>query len=92
MESNRPGYLYKDGTATAAYADNSAEVQGTISNLKIINDSGNNLEFAINRVGPTTQVDGVVKANSTLDLNDLDFGIANIAVKGNGAYRLWAYA
>lgn len=90
-ETIRPGYAYKDDDATADYVDNRIELRGATTTLKIINDSANDLDFAINREEDTTKVDGVVKGNSELTLPDIDQGLSSVAVKGNGAYRLWAY-
>jgi len=90
-ESIRPGYAYKDDVATTNYVDNRIELRGATTTLKIINDSVNDLEFAINREEDTTKVDGIVKANSELHLPDIDQGLSSVAVKGNGAYRMWAY-
>ena len=67
-ETIRPGYAYKDNTTTDDYVDNRIELSGSATALKIINDSGNALDFALNRSEDATKIDGVVPANSELEL------------------------
>lgn len=90
-ETIKPGYAFKEDVATANYVDNRVELKGAITTLKIINDGGADLQFALNRSDDTVEVDGIVKAGETLDLTDIDQGLSSVAVKGSGAYRFWAY-
>lgn len=95
-ESIRPGYAYKDDTTTNNYVNNRIKLKGPSNQLKIINDSANALDFVINREEDSTKVDGVVPANSELELRDLNQGLSSIAVKStvggsHATYRLWAY-
>ena len=89
--SNRPGYLYMDGVAEADYVDSREEVRGAITTLKVFNDGGADLEFAINREEDADSVDGVVPAGESVSLDDIDQGLNSIAVRGSGAFRVWAY-
>ena len=92
-ETVRPGYVYKDGTTTTAYVANRVEAVGAITTIKIFNDGANPLDFALNREEDAVAIDGVVPAGEFVELNDIDQGISNIAVKGAmaSAYRFWAY-
>lgn len=91
IEEKRSGYAYKEDVATASYQDNYLKLHGKINQLKIINDTAVNLQFSLNRESDTSKVDGTIKANEAFRLDDMEQGIGSIAIKGGGAYRLWAY-
>jgi len=96
-ETIRPGYTYKDDTTTNDYSGNRVELKGASTVLKIINDSGNALDFALNREEDATKIDGVVPANSELELKGLNQGFSSVALKStvpasHATYRLWAYS
>lgn len=95
-ETIRPGYAYKDDTTTNDYSDNRIELSGSATALKVINDSANALDFTLNRAGDSTKIDGVVPANSELELKGFAQSFSSIAVKStvggsHATYRLWAY-
>ena len=95
-ETIRPGYAYKDGSTTNNYTDSRIKLSGFATTLKIVNDSANALDFSMNREEDATEVDGVVPANSELELKGVNQGFRNVAVKSTvpasaATYRLWAY-
>lgn len=93
QETIRPGYTYKSGDTTTQYADNYVKLDGAATKLKIKNDSGNTIEFMINRAEDSDKVDGEVLPNEELDLTEMEQGMSSVAVKGSvaSAFRFWAY-
>lgn len=87
----RPGYLFLADDATANFSDNFERLNGKITQLKIINDSGNDLQFTLNREIDSDKVDGIVKNGENFRLDDINQGIGTIGISGSGAFRLWAY-
>lgn len=92
-ETVKPGYAYKDGNTTAAYAGNRIELKGAITTIKIANDGASPLDFVLNQAADSVEIDGVVKAGEVLTLDNIDQGVSSIGVKSASAtaYRLWAY-
>jgi len=90
-ETVKPNYAFKDGVATANYSDNHVQLQGLNTQVKFKNDGANPIEFSLNRSNDTDEVDGIVKPNEEITLQNIQQGISTIAVRGNGAFRFWAY-
>lgn len=95
-ETIRPGYAYKDDITTNDYSGNRIVLNGAATALKIINDSANALDFTLNRAADSTKIDGVVPANSELELRGFSQSFSSVALKStvggsHATYRLWAY-
>ena len=89
----KPGYGFMDGTATANYTDNDMDLRTQSNHVKFKNDSANALDVVFNTEvegNPTIQRDMVVLGNEEIDLDELQ--VSRVAVKGNGAFRVWAYS
>lgn len=91
LKQNRSGLFYYEGALTANYKDNSFNLDGQMTNLKI-SATGAAAQFSIigGGAGGASDIDGTVAVGETLDFFGLELG--KLALRGAGStVRAWAY-